>query len=240
MITIVEKSNGHATLRTISIDTHPGLEVTIAQQAEKASGLRVMNVGDLARDETDQAQGDGEDALEALGEISRALACPNNLEDMLHAIFCLKYCKPEAAGARFVKLDAAGKPLPADAATFAAIQDNHTGLQWSGTLSEGPLDYAGAEKACQALDLAGHGDWRLPTPPQRASIRDHTPHKPAADPVFFGDTRTDDWYWTSTPCAWCSGASWCVAFYGGYVYDGAHGYRCFVRAVRSVVPAPGQ
>ena len=141
---------------------------------------------------------------------------------------------------RFVKLDAAGNPLPADASAFAAVQDNQTGLQWSATLSEGLVDYAGAEKACQALDLAGHGDWRLPTRPELESLLDLTRHKPAIDTGFFPDTRTDDWYWTSTPCAWRSGASWCVVFNGGGVGYGGHDSRCFVRAVRSVVPAPGQ
>ncbi len=141
---------------------------------------------------------------------------------------------------RFVKLDAAGNPLPANATTFSVVQDNQTGLQWSGTLSDELLDYAGAEKACQALDLAGHGDWRLPTRPELESLLDLTRHKPAIDTGFFPDTRTDDWYWTSTPCAWSSGASWCVAFDGGGVSGDDRGYRCFVRAVRSVVPAPGQ
>ena len=147
---------------------------------------------------------------------------------------------PAKTQARFVKLDEDGDPLPPDAPRFAAILDTQTGLQWSGTLAEGLVDYASAEKACQALDLAGHDDWRLPTRPELESILDLTRHKPAADPVFFGDTRTDDWYWTSTPCAWRSGASWCVAFSYGDVYDLVHGLRCFVRAVRSVPPAPGQ
>ncbi|WP_162782106.1 DUF1566 domain-containing protein [Arenimonas caeni] len=139
-----------------------------------------------------------------------------------------------------MKLDAAGNPLPADTATFAAVLDNQTGLQWSGTLSEGLVDYAAAEKACQAFDLAGHGDWRLPTRAELESILDLSRHKPAADPVFFGDTRTDDWYWTSTPCAWRAGASWCVFFNFGVVDYHDHGSRCFVRAVRSASPAPGQ
>ncbi|PRH82838.1 hypothetical protein C6N40_06430, partial [Arenimonas caeni] len=49
-----------------------------------------------------------------------------------------------------------------------------------------------------------------------------------------------DWCWTSTPCAWRAGASWCVDFAYGFVNGSDHGYRCFVRAVRSASPAPGQ
>ena len=148
--------------------------------------------------------------------------------------------EPAETQARFVKLDEDGDPLPPDATQFSAVHDNQTGLQWSGTLAEGLVDYASAEKACQALDLAGHGDWRLPTRLELESILDLSRHKPAADPVFFGDTRTDDWYWTSSPCAWRSGASWCVDFGLGNVNLNFHYYRCFVRAVRSVPPAPGQ
>ncbi len=45
---------------------------------------------------------------------------------------------------------------------------------------------------------------------------------------------------TDSPCAWRSGASWCVDFNNGNVNNNDHDNRCFVRAVRSVVPAPGE
>ena len=45
---------------------------------------------------------------------------------------------------------------------------------------------------------------------------------------------------TDSPCAWRSGASWCVDFNNGNVNNNDHDNRCFVRAVRSVPPAPGE
>ncbi|PRH82829.1 reverse transcriptase [Arenimonas caeni] len=45
---------------------------------------------------------------------------------------------------------------------------------------------------------------------------------------------------TDSPCAWRAGASWCVDFNNGNVNNNDHDNRCFVRAVRSASPAPGE
>ena len=96
-----------------------------------------------------------------------------------------------------------------------------------------------AQQVCADLRLGGHDDWRLPTVAEAFACVDHTRHYPATQSQAFAGTK-DGWCWTSTPCAWRSGASWCVDFDCGLVHDVAHDDRCFVRAVRSVVPAPGQ
>ena len=96
-----------------------------------------------------------------------------------------------------------------------------------------------AQKLCADLRIGGHDDWRLPTLAEAFACIDYTTHDPATQSQAFGSTK-EDWAWTSTPCAWRSGASWCVDFgYGGVVSTVPHN-RCFVRAVRSVPPAPGQ
>ena len=96
-----------------------------------------------------------------------------------------------------------------------------------------------AQKLCADLRIGGHDDWRLPTVAEAFACIDYTTHDPATQSQAFGSTK-EDWAWTSTPCAWRSGASWCVDFSNGFVTYNVHDLRCFVRAVRSVPPAPGQ
>ena len=100
-------------------------------------------------------------------------------------------------------------------------------------------DFEKAKQICADLRLGGHADWRLPTVAEAFACVDFTRCDPATQSQAFASTK-NHWCWTSTPCAWRSGASWCVDFDGGYVNDGDHDDRCFVRAVRSVSPAPGQ
>ncbi len=96
-----------------------------------------------------------------------------------------------------------------------------------------------AQQICADLRLGGHADWRMPAVAEAFACVDYTRHYPATQSQAFAGTK-DGWCWTSTPCAWRSGASWCVDFFDGGVLSYGRDYRCFVRAVRSVVPAPGQ
>lgn len=100
--------------------------------------------------------------------------------------------------------------------------------------------HADAQKLVADMDLGGQRDWRLPTVAELFATVDHGQHDPATQSAILGST-TEDWCWSSTPCAWAPGrASWCVVFSGGGVYYDFHGHECFVRAVRSASPAPGQ
>ncbi|MCG2605017.1 MAG: DUF1566 domain-containing protein [Achromobacter sp.] len=96
-----------------------------------------------------------------------------------------------------------------------------------------------AQRMCADLRVGGHDDWRLPTVAEAFACVDYTRHDPATQSQAFGSTK-EDWAWTSSPCAWRSGASWCVGFSFGNVGYYFLDNRCFVRAVRSVPPAPGQ
>jgi hypothetical protein len=144
-------------------------------------------------------------------------------------------------GPRFVKIDAAGDPLPADASSWAAVHDTRSGLTWSADNVAGKrLEHADATAACTALDLAGAKDWRLPTRTELLTLVDDTTHNPAIDKAMFPTTEAA-YYWTASPCAWRPGsAAWCVGFYDGDVYHGGRGCECFVRAVRVASPAAGQ
>lgn len=113
------------------------------------------------------------------------------------------------------------------------VTDTRTGLTWSKeTLAAGEINHAVAVKACKALRLAGHTDWRLPTVEELFSLADHSRNSPAIDTDAFPDTKSD-WYWTSTRAAWAPSCAWVVLFdLGGASYFPRNG-GAFVRAVRS-------
>jgi len=76
------------------------------------------------------------------------------------------------------------------------ITDRATGLTWQQGDSGSTLDWEGALATCEALDLAGHHDWRLPNTKELQTIVDYT-RIPAIDPVF-SMTDPSSWFWTST------------------------------------------
>ena len=102
-------------------------------------------------------------------------------------------------------------------------------LEWSSTLLDGKdVSLKAAEEAVAAL---GEG-WRLPTIQELFALVDHSRIRPAIDTEKFPDTKSD-WYWSSTPTAWNSGARWVVLFGLGNVND-LNGYnRACVRACRA-------
>ncbi len=138
----------------------------------------------------------------------------------------------------YIRCDAEGRELPADATDYAIVFDPATGLEWLADLLPEQHDFEGAGKAAAELDIAG-GGWRLPTYHEAASIVDVTRFKPARNPVFRG--ANNDGMWTSTPdasgpqhLAWVVGLS-----YGGvtlyYQYS-----QFWVRPVRSARRASSQ
>lgn len=105
------------------------------------------------------------------------------------------------------------------------IKDNLLGLEW-GLSSEKCMNWTDANK--YAADKGG----RLPTVDELASLVDRSKRNPAIDQIFT-DTKTDDYYWTSTELASDPGNAWIVFF----SYGGVSGYgkdsNDYVRPVRS-------
>lgn len=97
---------------------------------------------------------------------------------------------------------------------------------------ENTMKFDAAEKACAGLKYAGKDGWRLPTVEELRSIVDYSRYNPAWDTNVFGG-KFDDWYWTSTLCAWDSGAAWCVDSQNGFVGITTKLYTKYVRPVRS-------
>jgi hypothetical protein len=118
------------------------------------------------------------------------------------------------------------------------VTDQKTSLTWIkdhaalGDKFAKVMTYEEAEKACKELNAGGHKDWRLPTREELLTIVDLNRHAPAIDPIFV-NTKTDDWYWTSTPCAWDPSLAWIVNFYYGVVNGYYKDNDYYVRPVRS-------
>ena len=94
------------------------------------------------------------------------------------------------------------------------VTDNTTHLQWQDNeIVE--LTWWGAIDYCEALNLGGYSDWRLPNIKELQSIVDYSRFDPAIDPIF---TYTGTYrYWSSTLDAdpEAGGYAWFVYFYNG-------------------------
>jgi len=118
------------------------------------------------------------------------------------------------------------------------ITDRKTGLEITqdptvlGEIFKKQMTFEEAEKACAALDFAGHKDWRLPTVEEICGMVDRTKHDPCYDTKIFKG-KFDDWYWSNETCVWNKDAAWCVHSGNGYV-DGLRKFNhVYVRPVRS-------
>lgn len=95
------------------------------------------------------------------------------------------------------------------------------------------LTFEEAKKACDNLSYAGYNSgWRMPTLKEEQSIRDYTRFDPAWNTDVFGG-KHDNWYWTSTECAWNKDAAWYVSFFSGSVSYVNKANNYYVRPVRS-------
>ena len=112
------------------------------------------------------------------------------------------------------------------------ITDITTGLMWSKENVGGKCNWEESDKACRELGLAGHKDWRMPTRWELLTLVDDTRSSPAIDTSFFTNTE-NDWYWTSTLCAWAPSCAWVVSFGSGSANVNHRSNLAFVRAVRS-------
>ena len=118
--------------------------------------------------------------------------------------------------------------VDADAGT---VKDQGTGLVWERETLDTPLGWLDALARCEALDLAGQGDWRLPTLKETQTLIDERRLQPSIDIAAFPDTPSE-WYWSSTPIATHPDQAWATSTTDGYasIHAGAELHR--VRCVR--------
>ncbi len=142
-------------------------------------------------------------------------------------------------------------PSPRFSELSSTVLDNLTGLEWakaphsiSGNASY--MVWADAVDFCNALELSGHDDWRLPSAREMLSLVDYGQFAPAL-PVGHPFTGIQTWtdYWTSTTLSYHSGVAVPVDINDGRVSIGglskSHArYVWPVRRVASCVARTGQ
>lgn len=114
------------------------------------------------------------------------------------------------------------------------VTDIRTGLMWQqATGSNGAaMTWKAALAYCENLSLAGYTDWRLPNIRELASLADLSRYNPAINTGYFPDTKSDN-YWSSSTYANYTGYAWGVYFSYGYGYNDLKSYYSYyVRAVR--------
>ena len=117
------------------------------------------------------------------------------------------------------------------------LTDSATGLMWQQQTASGTFSWSQALSYCQGLNLAGHGDWRLPTRKELRSIADYGRYNPSLDPTAFPDAQPSN-YWSSTTCADSAANAWCLYFYHGGDAEGGKSEFYNVRAVRGGQSTP--
>jgi len=115
------------------------------------------------------------------------------------------------------------------------VTDSVTQLQWQDDYSDNggqiqQLDWKGAIEYCEALDLGGYSDWRLPNKNELLSIVDYTKANPAISSAFQNTASSD--YWTSTTNENSTSTAWDISFFNSRL---VHGYKfnsSYIRCVR--------
>jgi hypothetical protein len=108
------------------------------------------------------------------------------------------------------------------------------GLMWQQQDDGVERNWANAQSHCEALSLAGHEDWRLPTPNELVSIVDYARSDLNIDQTVFLKTQSAG-YWSGIPHAVHSDDAWIVYFYGGGVASTRKDYTGYTRCVRAGV-----
>ena len=115
------------------------------------------------------------------------------------------------------------------------VTDSKTGLAWqdnndtNGTQRtwQEAIDY------CEALDLGGHSDWRLPNVNELKTIIDRTKTQPAiVDGFEYVGSSNYGSYWSSSTFKGLEGNAWVVLFDYGVVLGYGKDYSGYVRCVR--------
>lgn len=122
---------------------------------------------------------------------------------------------------------------PGTAHTFVTnadtATDQVTGLVWQRTPDDQKRNWTDAAAYCEALDLGGQTDWRLPHQRELVTLVDHAAVKPAWSADLDG---TSGHYWSDTPYVGYADPYWYVNFaYGVSEFNtGVEGR--YVRCVR--------
>jgi len=114
------------------------------------------------------------------------------------------------------------------------VTDLNTGLVWQQGDDHNNVTrtWQGACDYCDALNLGGKTDWRLPTKRELASLPIYGVFDPSINTSFFPGCRSSH-YWSSSTSALSPEDAWSVLFSNGYVLDYLKTNDYYVRCVRS-------
>lgn len=115
-----------------------------------------------------------------------------------------------AGGADFVKLDANGSELPADAAAWAMVKDTKTDLIWEAKTTDGSVHDASRQYTWKEANggflaelntakFGGFDDWRMPNDTEIASIKRPDKEEPLIDTAYFPHVLPAN-YWNFYIC----------------------------------------
>jgi hypothetical protein len=115
--------------------------------------------------------------------------------------------------------------------TADTVTDTATGLIWERNISTAAkwnvaLDY------CNALDLGGKQDWRLPTLKELAYLADDSRMAPAIDVDAFPGAASEE-YWSSSPSSADPTQTWTVHFDSGRAQTKSANWSFRLRCVRT-------
>jgi hypothetical protein len=111
------------------------------------------------------------------------------------------------------------------------VTDNATGLMWQQVDDNVLRNWEASLAYCEALDLGGHMDWRLPDVKELRSLVDNTRYNPTIDTALFSGTKAY-YYWSSSTGAEYTYFAGYVAFAYGHVGYDLKTDTAYVRCVR--------
>ena len=121
----------------------------------------------------------------------------------------------------------------------ATVTDNVTRLMWQQVVPTTQYKWYDAIDYCQTLILAGHDDWRLPSPTELYSIVDVGHSNPSINSTYFPATpvASTGQYWTSlglpgVPTTGAAGVARAVGFISGNIGTNMTSSGLSVRCVR--------
>ena len=113
------------------------------------------------------------------------------------------------------------------------VTDNVTGLEWqdNSDAKDKELKWREAIDYCEALNLGGYSDWRLPNINELKSIVDRDRYNPAIVSKF--TNISSNYYWSSSTHKYDLSNAWRVNFKYGSVSNLTKDYSHYVRCVRA-------
>lgn len=112
------------------------------------------------------------------------------------------------------------------------VIDSTSGLQWQDDKVGEKMGWKDAIDHCEALNLGGYSDWRLPNINELKSIVDRDKYDPAIVSGFTNVTSYD-YYWSSSTDKHYDDNAWIVYFSNGNVNNDYKVNSFYVRCVRA-------